>query len=112
MPALVRLYIVNVLIGFALSAVFTALLLWLDVAGLRHLAVAVKGGWIGIAMLFVSNGIVFAGVQFAIRIMGMAEDGPGGGGSRRPIGRVPALVRAVAQRATQRGGRHGPVSRP
>lgn len=108
MPALVRLYIVNVLIGFALSAVFTALLLWLDIAGLRHLATSVKGGWIGVAMLFVSNGIVFAGVQFAIRIMGMAEDGPGGG-SRRPIGRVPALVRAAAHRAS---GRKEPLSRP
>lgn len=107
MPALVRLYIVNVLIGFALSAVFTALLLWLDVAGLRHLAVAVKGGWIGVAMLFVANGIVFAGVQFAITIMGMAEDGRSGG-TRRPVGRVPALVRALAHRT----GRRDPVSRP
>ncbi|MCV2864468.1 hypothetical protein [Defluviimonas sp. WL0075] len=97
MPALVRLYIVNVLIGFALSAVFTALLLWLDVAGLRHLATAVNGGWIGVLMLFVSNGIVFAGVQFAITIMGMAEDGQGGGGTRRPVGRLPELVRAVAR---------------
>ena len=108
MPALVRLYIVNVLIGFALSAVFTGLLLWLDVAGLWHLATAVKGGWIGVLMLFVSNGIVFAGVQFAIRIMSMAEDGPGGG-ARRPIGRVPALVRAAARRHGKDGG---PVSRP
>ncbi|MCV2869168.1 hypothetical protein OEW28_11070 [Defluviimonas sp. WL0002] len=98
MPALVRLYIINVLIGFVLSAVFTGLLLWLDVAGLRHLATAVNGGWIGVLMLFVSNGIVFAGVQFAIVIMGMAEDSKGGG-TRRPIGRVPALVRAVARTA-------------
>ena len=96
MPALVRLYIVNVLIGFALSAAFTGLLLWLNVAGLWHLATSVSGGWIAVAMLFMSNGIVFAGVQFAITIMGMAEDNRGGG-SKRPIGRVPALVRAIAR---------------
>lgn len=98
MPALVRLYIVNVLIGFALSAVFTGLLLWLDVAGLWHLATAVKGGWIGVLMLFVSNGIVFAGVQFAIRIMSMAEDGPGGG-TRSHVMTEPAPVKVVAVRA-------------
>ena len=37
MPKLIRLYIVNVLIGFAISALFLGLVLALDVAGLRHL---------------------------------------------------------------------------
>ena len=37
MPALVRLYIRNVIIGFALSVVFVGALLGLNVANLWHL---------------------------------------------------------------------------
>lgn len=73
MPALVRLYIRHVLIGFALAAVFTGLLIGLDVARLRHLVLNVEGGWLGGFLLFFFNGLVFAGVQFGIAIMGMAE---------------------------------------
>jgi hypothetical protein len=37
-------------------------------------------------MLFMFNGLVFAGVQFAITIMHMAEDEtPRGGGRRDPV---------------------------
>ena len=36
MPKLIHLCIVNVLIGFAISALFLGLVLALDVAGLRH----------------------------------------------------------------------------
>ncbi|MBP1804690.1 hypothetical protein [Rubellimicrobium aerolatum] len=73
MPKLVRLYISSVLCGFALAAVFVALLLALDVAGLRHLVLDTRSGWLGGLLLVVFNGIVFAGVQFGIRIMRMAE---------------------------------------
>lgn len=81
MPALVRLYIQSVALGFAISAGFTAGLLWLDVAGLGHLILASDIGWIAVVMLVVFNGIVFSAVQFAFRVMGMAEaeDGPSGG---------------------------------
>ena len=37
MPELVRLYIRSVALGFAISAVFTAGLIWWDVAGIGHL---------------------------------------------------------------------------
>ncbi|MCB2111724.1 MAG: hypothetical protein KDD88_11980 [Rhodobacteraceae bacterium] len=85
MPALVRLYIRHVLIGFALSGVFTGLLFWLNVANLWHLVRATQGGTIALVMLLVFNGLVFAGVQFAIAVMRMAEDrGPGGGGRKTP----------------------------
>ena len=81
MPALVRLYIQSVALGFAILAGFTAGLLWLDVAGLGHLILASDIGWIAVVMLVVFNGIVFSAVQFAFRVMGMAEaeDGPSGG---------------------------------
>ncbi|MGB5558953.1 MAG: hypothetical protein WBN04_13195 [Paracoccaceae bacterium] len=86
MPKLVRLYIIQVLIGFALSAAFVALLLWQNVANLGHLVLTSDIGWLALLMLFVFNGLVFAGVQFSITIMRMGEDDtPKGGGRRDPV---------------------------
>lgn len=83
MPELVKLYIRQVLLGFGLAAVFVAALLWADVARLRSLIMATQGGWIALFLLFFFNGLVFAGVQFAIRIMQMAEpEGKGDSGLR------------------------------
>lgn len=85
MPALVRLYIRHVLIGFLLGGLFTALLLWLNVANLWHLVTSTRGGWLAVLMLAMFNSFVFSGVQFAIAVMGMAEEeGQGGGGTRVP----------------------------
>ena len=96
MPALVRLYIQSVVFGFAIAAAFTGGLMWLDVAGIGHLVMGSDIGWIAAAMLVVFNGIVFSAVQFAFRVMGMAEpdDGPTGGrGAREPV-LVPVRVTA------------------
>ena len=83
MPKLIRLYIVNVLIGFALAAVFVGLLLWFNIANLWHLVSGSDKGWLAVVILWVSNGIIFAGVQFGIAVMRMKDDddddGPGGG---------------------------------
>ncbi len=103
MPRLVRLYIRHVLIGFAISAVFVAILLWQNVGNLAHLVFSSDIGWMAVAMLFFANGIVFAGVQFAVVIMSMGEreDGGSGGGRRdalwllpRRPGPVPVRIRA------------------
>lgn len=105
MPKLVRLYIVNVLVGFALAVAFVTLLVTVDVGGLRHLVLETEGGWLGGVMLVIFNGIVFAGVQFAIAIMRLADaeerGGPRGGRIRtqgRELVRVP-----VAAKAKRRG---------
>lgn len=74
MPKLIKLYIVNVAYGFGLSVVFLGLLLWQDVAGLRQLIVGSDIGWVAAIMMIVMNGVVFAGVQFAIAVMRLAED--------------------------------------
>ena len=98
MPKLIKLYIVNVAYGFALSAVFLALLLWADVAGVRHLMFGSDIGLIAAAMMFVMNGVVFAGVQFAIAVMRMAEDPEGPkGGSRAPDVMRPIRVEVAAK---------------
>ena len=76
LPRLVRVYLRQVVIGFALSAVFVGLLLGL-------------------------NGLIFAGVQFGITIMRMAvsEDKAPRGGRRAPVAVAqPARVRVATGR--------------
>ncbi|MEZ5796601.1 MAG: hypothetical protein R3D63_03395 [Paracoccaceae bacterium] len=109
MPRLVRLYIQSVAIGFAVSAVFAAVLIWLDVMGVGRLILASPQGWIAVLMLFVFNGIIFAGVQFGLRIMMMAEsDDPPRGGLRQhdlPVADpLPVKVGAGLRRRPQRRG--------
>lgn len=84
MPLLVRLYIRHVLIGFVLALIFTGALMALDIAHLRRLILSSDVGFIAVAMLVVFNTVVFAGVQFAIAVMGMAEEDGKGGGTRAP----------------------------
>lgn len=91
MPKLVRLYISQVLVGFGLSAAFVSALLYLNVANLWHLVTHSSGGALAVLMLWVFNGIVFAGVQFGITIMRMAEDDTTPRGPRQH-----ALVREYA----------------
>ena len=97
MPELVRLYIRNIILGFVLAVIFTGALIGLDVAHLRHLVMATQGGWIAVLLLVVFNTIVFAGVQFAIAVMRMAEpeDKPRGG-LRAPIAPIAPRRRALA----------------
>ncbi|MFV0358581.1 hypothetical protein [Tropicimonas sp.] len=83
MPELVRLYIRQVIIGYVLSAIFVTLLLGLDVANLWHLVTHTRGGWIAVLMLWVFNGIVFAGVQFGISIMRMTSHDEDAGRGKR-----------------------------
>lgn len=105
MPALVRMYIRHVLIGFAIAAVFVAGLLWLNVGNLWHLVSTSPVGWIAAAMLFFANGIVFSGVQFAIAVMQLAEpEGKRGGGTRAPLATSrPAIATSAARERTRQG---------
>lgn len=98
MPALVRLYIRHVAIGFVLGLCFTGLLLWINVANLWHLVRATEEGWLAVIMLVVFNGIVFSGVQFGIAVMRLAEDDDDGGKPKR----VPAAPVAAAVPARRR----------
>jgi hypothetical protein len=98
MPKLVRLYIVNVAIVFAIALGFVIALVWLDVAGLRHLILETEKGYLAFVLLVLSNGIVFAGVQFAIAVMRLAEhDTTPKGGRRVPRAtRQPIRIEAMA----------------
>lgn len=99
LPRLIRLYIFNCMIGFALSAVFTGAIIWMDVAGIGHLVQSVAGGKLAALVFFVLNGIVFAGVQTGIVVMSMSYDDDDDDDTRgRPVVlhpvRVPARVPA------------------
>lgn len=99
LPRLVTLYIRQVVIGFVLAAVFVGLLLGLNVANLRSLILTTSGGYIAAFILFFFNGLVFAGVQFGLTIMRMAEfedQGPRGGkpAPRQPLSPAPVRVEA------------------
>ena len=85
MPPIVRLYIRHCLIGFGLSAVFVGLLFAFDVARLWTLVSHSDVGILAAFMLFMGNGIVFAGVQFGIMVMRMGEDDVPPGGLRDPV---------------------------
>lgn len=104
MPKLVRLYIVNVAIGFGLACLFTAMLIAFDVANLRHLILSTQGGWLAVVMMVTFNTVVFAGVQFGIAVMRMAEpeEGPRGG---RGVRVLPDMSRPVPVKAPARARR-------
>ena len=74
MPKLVRVYLQQIAIGFGLSAVFTVILLYMNVGNLGHLVFNSSDGLLGLFLIFFFNGLVFAGVQFAIRIMRMGSE--------------------------------------
>ncbi|WP_417206812.1 hypothetical protein [Antarctobacter sp.] len=98
MPKLIRLYIIQVLSGFGLSALFVGALLWFNVANLWHLISGSDVAVVAVIMLVFFNGVVFAGVQFAISIMRMAdEDDTSDGKRQRANPHVPARVQVAAK---------------
>ena len=104
MPKLVSVYIRNVLFGFGLSGLFVFALLYTNVGNLWHLISTSDMGWIALAMLVFFNGVVFAGVQFAMTIMRMEEDDDAPkGGKRVPVATdIPVRVEAVAPKGLPR----------
>ncbi|PUB18799.1 hypothetical protein [Yoonia sediminilitoris] len=77
-PNLLRFYIGHCIIGFALSALFVGLLLWLDVAGLRSLIMGSDIGWLAVFLLWFFHGTIFGSVQFGVSIMLNIDKGDNG----------------------------------
>ncbi len=69
MPKLVRLYIVNVAIGFALAFAFVSAIVWLDVGGLRHLVTGTEMGWLAFFMMVVFNGMTGGYIENELSIL-------------------------------------------
>lgn len=85
MPHLVRVYIRQVIIGYMISAAFVGLLLYLNVANLWHLVTHVDVGWVAVLMLWLFNGVVFAGVQFALALPSGSDEPRGGKRDAIPV---------------------------
>jgi len=106
MPPLIRLYITQTAIGFLISLVFTAGVVFFDVARVGYLISNVDGGWLAAFLFFMLNGIVFAGVQFAITVMFMANknddtpQGPGAGALLHRFATVPVVSRGRGENVT------------
>lgn len=98
LPRVVRLYIFNCLIGFTLSGIFTAAIVWWNIAGIGHLVASVPEGKLALLVFFMLNGIVFSGVQTGIVIMTMDyDDEDKDRGLRVPVPE-PALIPVPAPR--------------
>mgnify|MGYP005847857131 CR=1 FL=1 len=100
MPKLIRLYITHVAIGFGVAAAFVGMLLWFDIANLWHLVTHSDQGLLAVVILWVANGIVFAGVQFAIAVMRLKDDdddAPRGGHRQRAMRREYATIPVRAE---------------
>ena len=104
MPQIVKTYIQQVLIGFSVSAVFTAILLWQNVANLWHLVTHDPIGPLAVFLLWIFLGIVFAGVQFGIRIMSLSDDDDSGPTRGLPVraALVPQPVKIATPKRARR----------
>ena len=98
MPPLISLYIRHCAIGFGISAAFVGLLFAFDVANLWTLVSRSDVGLMAAIMLFMGNGIVFAGVQFGITIMRMGEDDEPRGGRQPERVAIPVRVDRAPRR--------------
>lgn len=74
MPRIVRFYFRCIAVGYAAAAVFTAAIIWLNVANLGHLFLTSDKAFIAIPVFWILNGIVFTGVQAVWAVSQMAED--------------------------------------
>ncbi|MDW3222434.1 MAG: hypothetical protein R8G34_06020 [Paracoccaceae bacterium] len=73
MPRIFRLYISSAIIGFAVSAVFVAMIIGFNVVNLRHLIFTSDIGVLATLAFWILNGIVFSGVQFAYSMAQLAK---------------------------------------
>lgn len=94
MPKLIRLYITHCAIGFGIAAGFVGMLLWFNIANLWHLISTSDKGWLALLVLWLSNGVVFAGVQFGIAVMRMkdGDDDEPRGGRRQRVAPQPRMI--------------------
>jgi hypothetical protein len=96
MPVAVRFMLLHGLVGFGLSAIFVAAVLWADPGGVGALILK-HGGIPVIALLWFFTGLTFGSVQIGAAVM--LQDGADAprGGRRMRLPPVAVPVRAVAR---------------
>ncbi|MEM9319010.1 MAG: hypothetical protein AAGA70_08370 [Pseudomonadota bacterium] len=74
MPAHIRFLLRHAATGFVIALAFTALILWTDLAGIRHLVLNTSEGPLALSVFVVFCTITFGAVQMGIRIMTLGND--------------------------------------
>lgn len=93
-PVAVRFMVLHGLVGFAVSALFVAAVLWSDPGGVGTLILK-HGGAPVIAMLWFFTGLTFGSVQIGAAVMLRAGEDEAPRGGRRPrLEPVPVPARA------------------
>lgn len=95
-PTAVRFMVMHGLVGFGLSAVFVAAVLWADPGGVGSLMLRV-GGWPVVLMLWYFSGLTFGAVQIGTAVMLLDGKDRPGGGRRLRLPAMPVPVRAAAR---------------
>jgi hypothetical protein len=85
LPVAVRFMLLHGLVGFGLSTLFVAAVLWSDPGGVGQLILK-QGGIPVIAMLWFFTGLTFGSVQIGVAVMLQEgrDDAPRGGRRQRP----------------------------
>lgn len=98
-PPVVRFMVLHGLVGFGLSAIFVAAVLWADPGGVGRLILK-HGGLPVIALLWFFSGLTFGSVQIGAAVMLRDGHDQGGGGRRMRLPPVlhPARVAVPARR--------------
>ncbi|OCX66612.1 hypothetical protein BFP70_00105 [Thioclava sp. SK-1] len=82
MPALVRLFIRSIAIGFALAILFLGLVMVFDTAGLRQQILTSGTGYMTAAVLLGLTTVLFSVVQFARALLCRNDDDDNDGNGR------------------------------
>ena len=95
-PRLIRLYMLNSALGFLISGLLTAFILWTNTLNIGTLVSTVDGGWLAVTDFFVLNGLVFDGVQSGVAVMLMTDpdngDGSHGGLPAPDLAAIPVRI--------------------
>jgi hypothetical protein len=70
----VRFLVRHAVVGIAAALVFSALLFFGDVGGLRRLANADESGWLYLALLFFGLAVTFGSAAMGISVMGLGRE--------------------------------------
>lgn len=76
MPKLVKFLLINAAIGFVLALGFVALLMVLDVNGLRTLIWGSDSRYLALFILTFFTGLTFGSVQISVAVMLLGQDDP------------------------------------
>ncbi len=70
----VRFLVRHAVVGIAAALVFSALLFFGDVGGLRRLANADESGWLYLALLFFGLAVTFGSAAMGFSVMGLGRE--------------------------------------